>query len=105
MAQRKPSLKITETEYMSDDDSSDEEIDPRLITTPEEREYGTVPGSAQVTQAALAYTQAQTNPTVECGPPRQNTSRNQQQDRTETKLQKGKTNKKVSKFIINNSEL
>ena len=74
MAQRKPSPKKTETEYMSDDDTSNEEIDPRLRTMPEEREYGTVPGSAQAMQAALAHTRAQTNPTVECGPPRENRS-------------------------------
>ena len=29
MAQRKPSLKKTQTEYMSDNDTSDKEIDPR----------------------------------------------------------------------------
>ena len=93
MAQRKPSLKKTETEYMSDDDTSDEEIDSQLITMPEEREYGTVPGLAQATQVALAHIRAQTNPTLDRGPPRQNTSRNPQQDSTETKLQKGKSDK------------
>ena len=64
------------------------------MTMPEEREYGTVLGSAQATQAALAHTRAQTNPTVECRPPRQNRSRNLQQDNTETEAQKGKTDKK-----------
>ena len=72
MAQRKPSPKKTETDYMSDDDTSDEETDPQLRTTPEERDYSTVPGSAQATQAALMHSRAQTNPTVECGPPREN---------------------------------
>ena len=79
---------------MSDDDTSDEEVDPQLITMPEEREYRTVPGLAQATQAALAHVRAQTNPTVECGPPRQNRSRNLQQDNTKTKVQKRKTDKK-----------
>ena len=94
MAQRKPSLKKTEAEYMSDDDTSDEEVDPQLLTTPEEREYEKVPRSTQATQATLAHTRAQTNPTVECGPPRQNTRRNQQQDSPQTKQQKDKTDKK-----------
>ena len=51
MAQRKPFPKTTETEYMSDNDASDEEVNPRLQTTPEERQYGTVQGSTQATQA------------------------------------------------------
>ena len=55
MAQRKPSLKKTETNYMSNNDTSDEETDPRLRTTPEERDYRTIPGSAQATKAALSH--------------------------------------------------
>ena len=47
--------KKTQKQYMSDDDTSDEESDPQLRTTPEERDYGTIPGSAQATQAALSY--------------------------------------------------
>ena len=74
MAQRKPSLKKTEIDYMSDDDTSDEELDPRLRTTPKERDYGTVSGSVQATQAALMHSRAQTNPTVEHRPPRENRS-------------------------------
>ena len=84
---------------MSNDDTSDKEIDPKLIMMPEEREYGTVPGLAQAMQAALAHTRAQTNPTVEHWPPRQNRSRNLQQDNTKTKAQKGKTDKKSKELI------
>ena len=94
MAQRKPSPKKTETEYMSDDDTSDEEVDPRLQTTPEERQYETVPGSAQATQAALSHTRAQTNPVVECGSLRQNRRRSSQQDSLPTEQHKGNTDKK-----------
>ena len=94
MAQRKPSLRKIEAEYMSDDDTSDEEVDPQLLTTPEEREYETVPGSAQATQAALAHTRAQTNPTVEHGPLRQNTRRSLQEDIPQTKQHKGKMDRK-----------
>ena len=79
---------------MSDDDTSDEETDPQLRTTPEERDYRTVPGSTQATQAALSYSRAQTNPTVECGPSRENRSQNLWQDSTETKTPKEKTDKK-----------
>ena len=74
MAQRKPSPKKTEKDYMSDDDTSDKETDSQLRTKSEERHYGTVPGSTQATQAALSYSRAQTNSTVEHGPPRENRS-------------------------------
>ena len=55
-------------EYLSDSDSSEEETSQHLHTSPEERLYHTIKGSAQVTQVALAYTVAQCNPTVERGP-------------------------------------
>ena len=38
MAERKSTPKKTQQDYMLDDDTSDEEIDPHLRTTPEERE-------------------------------------------------------------------
>ena len=55
-------------EYQSDSDSSEEEISQHLHTSSEERLYHTIRGSAQATQAALAHTMAQCNPTVERGP-------------------------------------
>ena len=58
------------SEQLSDSDTPDEEADPRLCTSEEERIYGTIRGSAQATQAALSHSRAQTNPTVERGPPR-----------------------------------
>ena len=54
-------------DYLSDSDSSEEETSSHLCTSPEERLYHTVKGSAQATQAALAHTTAQCNPTVERG--------------------------------------
>ena len=42
----------------------------RLHTSKEERQCGKIRGSAQATQAALSHSRAQTNPTVERGPPR-----------------------------------
>ena len=56
---------------ISDNESSEEETDPYLCTSPEERLYHTIKGSAQAMQAALAHTMAQCNPTVERGPAKQ----------------------------------
>ena len=58
-------------DYFSNSESSDEEINQHLHTSQEERLYDTIKGSAQATQAALAYTTAQCNPTVKRGPDRQ----------------------------------
>ena len=55
MAQRKPIPKKPQQDYMSDDDTSDEETDPHLRTTPEERHYRMIPGSTQAAQAALSH--------------------------------------------------
>ena len=59
-----------QSEQLSDSDTPDEEADPQLRTSEEERIYGMIRGSAQATQVALSHTRAQTNPTVERGPPR-----------------------------------
>ena len=58
------------SDQLSDSDTPDEEADPRLRTSEEERSYGTIRGSAMATQAALLHSRAQTNLTVERGPPR-----------------------------------
>ena len=70
MAESNPPQKKTPTDYISDSESSDEEVNQHLHTSQEERLYDTIKGSAQATQAALAYTTAQCNPTVERGPDR-----------------------------------
>ena len=49
--------------------SDDNEINPKLKTSVEERQYNTIPGSAIATHIALSYSRAQANPTVERGPP------------------------------------
>ena len=59
----------TLSHQLSDSDTPDEEADPRLHTSKEERSYGTIRGSSQATQAALLHSRAQINPTVERGPP------------------------------------
>ena len=58
-----------QSEQLSDSDTPDEEADPRLRTSEEERIYGTIRGSTQAMQVALSHSRAQTNPTVERGPP------------------------------------
>ena len=70
MAESNSPQKKTPINYISDSESSDEEVNQHLRTTQEERLYDTIKGSAQATQAALAYTMAQCNPAVERGPDR-----------------------------------
>ena len=69
MEEKIPKTKV-QSEQLSDNDTPDEEADPRLRTSEEERIYGMIRGSAQATQVALSHSRAQTNPTVERGPPR-----------------------------------
>ena len=59
----------SQSKYLSDSDSDYNEINPRLKTSIEERQYNTIPGSAIATHIALSYSRAQVNPTVEKGPP------------------------------------
>ena len=63
-----PKAKV-QCEQLSDSDTPDEEADPQLHTSEEERIYGMITGSAQATQVALSHSRAQTNLTVERGPP------------------------------------
>ena len=71
MAENNPKKKKIPTDYISDSESSEEKTNQYLHTSQEERIYHTVKGSAQATQAALAHTTAQCNPTVERGPAKQ----------------------------------
>ena len=68
MAEKNPKKTRIQSDYLSDSDSSEEETSQHLRTSPEERLYNTVKGSAQAMQAALAHTTAQCNPTVERRP-------------------------------------
>ena len=52
MAESNPPQKKTPIDYISDSDSSDEELNQHLRTSHEERLYNTIKGSAQATQAA-----------------------------------------------------
>ena len=71
MVEKKPEKIKTQSDYLSDSESSEDEVNPHLHTSQEERLYGTVKGSTQVTQAALAHPMVQCNPMVERGPPKQ----------------------------------
>ena len=61
----------SQSKYLSDSDSDDNKINPRLKTSTEERQYNTIPGLAIATCIALSYSRAQVNPTVERGPQQQ----------------------------------
>ena len=52
MAESNPPQKKTPIDYISDSESSDEELNQHLCTSQEERLYDTIKGSAQATQAA-----------------------------------------------------
>ena len=79
---------ISQSKYLSDSDSSyDNEINPRLKTSVEERQYSTIPGSAIATHITLSYSRAQVNPTIERGPPHQKAKTNKpsaEKTKTET---------------------
>ena len=53
MVEKKVQKTKAQSDYLSDSESSEEEVNPHLHTSQEERVYGTIKGSAQVTQAAL----------------------------------------------------
>ena len=64
-----PKTKV-QSEQLSDSDTPDEEADPRLRTSEEERIYRMIRGSTQAMQVALLHSRAPTSLTVERGPPR-----------------------------------
>ena len=70
MAEKNVQKTKVQNDYLSDSDTPDEEVDLQLHTSEEERIYGMIKGSAHATQAVLSHTRAQSNPTVERGPPR-----------------------------------
>ena len=71
MVEKKVQKTKSESDYLSDSESSEDEVNPHLCTSQEERVYGTIKGSAQAARAALSHTTAQSNPMVERGPPKQ----------------------------------
>ena len=71
MVEKKEQKTKAQSDYLSDSESSEDQVNPYLHTSQEERVYGTIKGSTQATQAALSHTRAQCNPTVERGPQKQ----------------------------------
>ena len=71
MVEKKVQKTKVQSDYLSDSDTSEEEVDLQLRTSEEERIYRMIKGSAQATQAALSHTRAQSNLMVERGLPRQ----------------------------------
>ena len=71
MVEKKVQKTKVQSDYLSDSETSEEEVNPQLHTSEEERIYRRIKGSSQATQAALSHTRAQSNPTVERGPLRQ----------------------------------
>ena len=69
MAEEKIPETKAQSDQLSDSDTPDEEADLRLRTSEEERIYRMIRGSAQAMQVALLHSRAQTNLTVERGPP------------------------------------
>ena len=69
MAEKKVQKTKVQSDQLSDSDTPDEEVDPQLCTSEEERIYRMIIGSALTTQVALSHTRAQSNLTVERGPP------------------------------------
>ena len=93
MVEKNPLSNKSQLHHISDSDTSDDEINPCLCTSVEERHYSIIPGSSQATQTALSHTRAQCNLTVERGPPRQPRIRQLPQDKAEEKSTQTKPNK------------
>ena len=70
MVEKKAQKIKMQSDYLSDSKSSEDEANPHLQTSQEERVYGTIKGSTQATQAALSHTTMQCNPMMERGPPK-----------------------------------
>ena len=64
MVEKKPQKIKTQSDFLSDSNTSEDEVSPHLRTSQEERLYGSIKGSVQVTQVALAHSTVQCNPTV-----------------------------------------
>ena len=83
-----------QNEQLSDSDTPDEEAYRQLHTSEEERIYGMIRGSAQAMQVALSHSRAQTNLTVERGPPRRPKIKKLSKDRAAEKATQPKDKEK-----------
>ena len=94
MAEKKVQKTKVQSDQLSDSDTPDEEVDPQLRMSEEERIYRMIRGSAQATQAALLHRRVQSNPTVERGPPRQPKIKKLSKDRAAEKATQTKDKEK-----------
>ena len=94
MVEMKVQKTKVQSDYLSDSDTSEEEVDLRLSTSEEERIYRMIKGSTQATQAALSHTRVQSNPMVERGPPRQPKIKKLSKERAVEKATKTKDKEK-----------
>ena len=58
MMEKKVQTTKEQSDCLSDSETSEEEVNPQLHTSEEERIYRMIKGSAQATQAALSHTRA-----------------------------------------------
>ena len=71
MAEKKAQKTKMQSDYFSDSEFSEDEVNPHLCTSQGERVCGTMKGSTQATRAVLSHTTVQCNPMVERGLPKQ----------------------------------
>ena len=94
MVEKKVQKIKAQSDYLSDSESSEDEVNPHLRTSQEERVYGTIKGSVQATQARLSHTTVQTNPMVERGPPKQPKIKKLSKEQTSDKTMQTKEKEK-----------
>ena len=94
MVEKKVQKTKVQSDCLSDSDTSDEEVDPQLRMSEEERIYGMIKGSVQATQAALSHTRVKSNLTVERGPLRQPKLKKLSKDRAVEKATQTKDKEK-----------
>ena len=94
MAEKKVQKIKAQSDYLSDSESSEDEVNPHLHTSLEERVYGTIKGSTQANQAALSHTTVWCNPTVERGPPKQPKIKKLSKEQAENKTMQTKEKEK-----------
>ena len=94
MVEKKVQKNKVQSDQLSNSDTPDEEVDPQLRTSEEERIYGMIRGSTQATQAALSHIRVQNNPMVERGPPRRPKIKKLSKDRAAEKATQTKDKEK-----------
>ena len=100
MVEKKVQKIKVQSDYLSESESSEDEVNPHLCTFKEERVCGTIKGSAQATQAALSHTTTQCNPTVERGPPKQPKIKKLSKEQTADKATQTKEKQKPLRYIV-----